>query len=110
MELDVQSRLYTYEPNDAQVIDCVKDISPHIKSYTRLMMPMSINALSSTICADISNLDDFLTKKSVKEEKTIQGDRDILSEGVGNSNRMREEIKKVSKIKREEQRQEKVYR
>lgn len=106
MELDVQSRLYTYEPNNAQVIDCVKDISPHIKSYTRLMMPMSINALSSTICADVSNRDDFSTEKRVKEEKTIQGDR----EGVGKSNRMREEIKKVSKIKSEEQRQEKVYR
>lgn len=72
------------------------------------MMPLSINALSSTICAHTSNLD--VTERSVKEEKTIQDDGEILSEGVGNSNRMREEIKKVPKMKREERRQGKVYR
>jgi hypothetical protein len=42
MELDVQSRLYTYEQNNAEVIDHFKDIPPHIKSYSRLMMPVPV--------------------------------------------------------------------
>ena len=39
MPLDVQCRMFTYEPNTAQDIQFVRKISPHIKSYTRLMSP-----------------------------------------------------------------------
>ena len=42
MPLDVQCRMYTYEPNAADVIQFVRKISPHIKSYTRLMLPSAI--------------------------------------------------------------------
>ena len=37
MELDLQSRMYTYEANKSEAIKFVSNISPHIKSYTRLM-------------------------------------------------------------------------
>jgi hypothetical protein len=39
MPLDVQCRMFTYEPNTAQDIEFVRKISPHIKSYTRMMSP-----------------------------------------------------------------------
>ena len=42
MPLDIQCRMYTYEPNTADVIRFVRKISPHIKSYTRLMLPSAI--------------------------------------------------------------------
>ena len=41
MQLDVQSRMFTYETNKASAIKFVQTISPHIKSYTRLLSTSS---------------------------------------------------------------------
>jgi hypothetical protein len=41
MELDIQSRMYAYVPNKAPILEFVREISPHIKSYARLMKPAS---------------------------------------------------------------------
>ena len=50
MELDLQSRMYTYEANKSEAIKFVSNISPHIKSYTRLM---SQNSSQSDTVSDI---------------------------------------------------------
>ena len=41
MQLDVQSRMYTYESNKSSAIKFVRTITPHIKSYTRLLSTSS---------------------------------------------------------------------
>ena len=37
MQLDVQSRMLTYETNKARAIKFVRNLTPHIKTYTRLL-------------------------------------------------------------------------
>ena len=60
MEVDLQSRMYTYEANKAEAIKFAVNISPHIKSYTRLM---------SSDSSSYSTSDRSSAQTPVKEKK-----------------------------------------
>ena len=81
MELDLQSRMYTYETNKAQAIRFVRNISPHIKSYTRLMTaPNDVKTLARSPNAKSNTPDSCSTRMS---RQTGCGGGNYDTEGKG---------------------------
>lgn len=100
MELDVQSRLYTYEPNEAEAIGFPRDVSPHIKSYTRLMVPISVSVHTppSISSGDVCIPEYPCGDKISKDNKALKENMDILSDSNGEGKWKNEEEKHVGRV------------
>lgn len=90
MQLDVQSRMLTYETNKARAIKFVRHLTPHIKTYTRLLSHSDTARKAHTDKHTQAQTEEtlFRTKKSTYEKSN----KDIYDRTQLNKNEIASQI------------------